>query len=80
MRRSRMNSPAISMATVRVSASASGMVGKLNPQASAKLANRLLEAHERDYWSPDEATLAALREAGDEFEDRIEGIANGVAA
>ncbi len=55
-------------------------LAELNPQASAKLANRLLEAHERDYWSPDEATLAALREAGDEFEDRIEGITNGVAA
>jgi cobalamin biosynthesis Mg chelatase CobN len=25
------------------------------------MANRLLEAHDRDYWQPDE-TLAALRE------------------
>ena len=46
----------------------------LNPQASARLANRLIEAHERDYWAPDEETLAALRKAGDELEDRLEGI------
>ncbi len=35
----------------------------LNPAASAKIANRLLEAHERKYWSPDAATLDALRQA-----------------
>ena len=35
----------------------------LNPTASAKVANRLLEAHERNYWTPDAATLEALREA-----------------
>ena len=29
----------------------------LNPTASSKIANRLIEAHERQYWSPDEATL-----------------------
>ena len=46
----------------------------LNPVASARVANRLLEAHEREYWSPDEATLAALRRAGEALEDRIEGI------
>ena len=47
----------------------------LNPQASARLANRLIEAQERAYWTPDEDTLAALREAGDELEDRLEGVA-----
>jgi magnesium chelatase subunit H len=52
----------------------------LNPQSSARVANRLIEAHERNYWSPDEATLAALRRAGDEFEDRLEGVIEGVAA
>ena len=52
----------------------------LNPKASARVANRLLEAHERDYWSPDEAVLDALREAGEELEDRLEGVATGVAA
>jgi magnesium chelatase subunit H len=52
----------------------------LNPKASAKVANRLLEAHERHYWSPDKATLDLLRRAGEELEDRIEGVGVGVAA
>ena len=52
----------------------------LNPKASARVANRLLEAHERNYWVPDDATLAALRQAGEELEDRLEGVADGVAA
>jgi magnesium chelatase subunit H len=47
----------------------------LNPQASMRMANRLLEAHERSYWAPDAATLDALRRAGDELEDRLEGLA-----
>ncbi len=55
-------------------------LAKLNPKASAKVANRLLEAHERNYWSPDEAMLAALRRAGDELEDRLEGIIEGAPA
>ncbi|MEO0813905.1 MAG: cobaltochelatase subunit CobN, partial [Myxococcota bacterium] len=55
-------------------------MAKLNPKASAKLANRLLEAHERDYWQPDNDMLERLREAGDELEDRLEGINDGVAA
>ncbi len=46
----------------------------LNPQASARMANRLLEAFERDYWQPDEATLAALQAGADELEDRLEGL------
>ena len=49
-------------------------LAKLNPTASAKVASRLLEAHERKYWQPDEATLAALRRAGEELEDRLEGV------
>jgi magnesium chelatase subunit H len=52
----------------------------LNPSASAKIANRLIEAHERHYWSPDAQTLEALRRAGDELEDRLEGIGLGAAA
>jgi magnesium chelatase subunit H len=55
-------------------------IAKLNPHASAKVANRLLEAHERKYWQPDDATLLALRQAGDELEDRLEGIYAKVAA
>ncbi len=49
-------------------------LAELNPLASARVANRLLEAHERKYWQPDEETLEALREAGEELEDRLEGI------
>ena len=52
----------------------------LNPTASAKIANRLIEAQERRYWSPSADVLEALRRAGDELEDRIEGISEGVAA
>ncbi|ABD53076.1 magnesium chelatase subunit H [Jannaschia sp. CCS1] len=46
----------------------------LNPQASARMANRLLEAHERNYWQPDDATLAALQAGADELEDTLEGL------
>jgi magnesium chelatase subunit H len=49
-------------------------LSKLNPTASAKVANRLLEACDRKYWTPDPATLAALRSAGEELEDRLEGV------
>ena len=52
-------------------------LAKLNPTASAKVANRLLEASERQFWSPDEKTLAALRQAGEELEDRLEGVYEG---
>ncbi|WGH80255.1 cobaltochelatase subunit CobN [Jannaschia ovalis] len=46
----------------------------LNPKASARMANRLLEAGDRDFWQPDADTLAALQNAADELEDRLEGI------
>ena len=52
----------------------------LNPTASAKVASRLLEAHERNYWNPDDEMLLALREAGEELEDRLEGIGVEAAA
>ncbi len=55
-------------------------LAELNPAASAKVANRLMEAHARKYWEPDEETLNALREAGDELEDILEGISEEVAA
>jgi magnesium chelatase subunit H len=51
----------------------------LNPTASAKLANRLIEACERKFWNPDETTLAALRQAGEELEDRLEGVYQGAS-
>ena len=47
----------------------------LNPEASNKMAQRLLEASDRNYWQPDAETLAALQRAADEMEDRLEGIA-----
>jgi magnesium chelatase subunit H len=47
----------------------------LNPQASVRMANRLIEASERNYWQPDPETLAALQGAANELEDRMEGIA-----
>ena len=49
-------------------------LARLNPTASARVANRLLEASSRQYWQPDDATLAALQRAGEELEDRLEGI------
>jgi magnesium chelatase subunit H len=55
-------------------------IAALNPTASAKIASRLMEAQERRYWAPDAATLEALRRAGEELEDRLEGITMGMAA
>ena len=52
----------------------------LNPAASTKMAKRLIEAHERNYWSPDAATLESLRRAGEELEDRLEGLGERIAA
>jgi magnesium chelatase subunit H len=52
----------------------------LNPTASAKVANRLLEAHERAYWQPEPKVLEALRQAGEELEDRLEGVYEKAAA
>jgi len=49
-------------------------LAKLNPTASVRVANRLLEASARNYWQPDAATLDALRRAGEELEDRLEGV------
>lgn len=46
----------------------------LNPKASLRLANRLLEANARNYWEPDAATLDALRAATDELEDNLEQV------
>ncbi len=52
----------------------------LNPVASARVAHRLIEAHNRKYWTPDADMLEALRRAGDELEDRLEGVGQGAAA
>ena len=55
-------------------------LAKLNPTASARVANRLLEASARSYWQPDEAMLDALRKASEELEDRLEGVYEGAAS
>lgn len=49
-------------------------LAKLNPTASMRVATRLIEASDRNYWQPDADTLAALRQASDELEDRLEGV------
>lgn len=50
-------------------------LAKLNPEASSRMATRLLEASDRQYWQPDAETLAALQQAAMDLEDRMEGIA-----
>ncbi len=55
-------------------------MAKLNPKASVRMANRLLEASDRNYWKPDAATLQALQDASDDLEDRLEGLTPAVAA
>ncbi len=55
-------------------------IAALNPKASAKIVNRLIEATERKYWSPDKATLDALIRAGQDMEDRLEGVEVEMAA
>ena len=55
-------------------------LASLNPKAAVKVVNRLLEAQRREFWSPDAETLAALQRAGEELEDRLEGIGVEVAA
>ena len=55
-------------------------MAKLNPTASARVANRLIEASERNFWHPDAETLQALRQASEELEDRLEGVYEGVSA
>jgi magnesium chelatase subunit H len=55
-------------------------LARLNPTASAKVASRLLEACEREYWKPDDSMLEALRQAGEELEDRLEGVYQGAVA
>ncbi|WP_242616834.1 magnesium chelatase subunit H [Rivibacter subsaxonicus] len=49
-------------------------LARLNPTASARVASRLLEACDRKFWKPDAAVLEALRRAGEELEDRLEGV------
>lgn len=45
-----------------------------NPNAASGLTQRLLEAHDRGYWQPSAEMLAALRDASEDLEDRLEGV------
>ncbi|MBL0923031.1 MAG: magnesium chelatase subunit H [Sphingomonadaceae bacterium] len=49
-------------------------LSQLNPKSSARVADRLLEACERQLWTPDAATLAGLKAASNDLEDRLEGL------
>lgn len=49
-------------------------LARLNPDAALGLAQRLLEATDRGYWTPDQDTLDALRSAAADLEDRLEGV------
>ncbi|RJP64618.1 MAG: magnesium chelatase subunit H [Comamonadaceae bacterium] len=55
-------------------------LAQLNPTASARVASRLLEASDRQFWQPDPHVLQALRQASEELEDRLEGVFEGVPA
>lgn len=47
----------------------------LNPQATLRMAGRLLEAHQRGLWQSTDAEIAALRQLRDGLEELAEGIA-----
>jgi magnesium chelatase subunit H len=49
-------------------------LAQLNPDAASGLAQRLLEANDRGFWAPDDATLEALHDAAADLEDRLEGV------
>jgi magnesium chelatase subunit H len=49
-------------------------LSELNPKSSARVADRLLEACERNLWTPDAETLAGLKAASNDLEDRLEGL------
>jgi magnesium chelatase subunit H len=55
-------------------------LAQLNPTASARVASRLLEASDRQFWQPNPEVLQALRAASDELEDRLEGVFEGATA
>jgi magnesium chelatase subunit H len=48
--------------------------------SAARLANRLIEAQEREYWGADEDSIDALKRAGEDLEDFLEGVTGEVAA
>jgi magnesium chelatase subunit H len=48
---------------------------ELNPHSVRSLTKRLLEAHDRGYWNPDEEILEKLRDVIGEMESHPEGVA-----
>ena len=52
----------------------------MNPVASARFVNLLIEGSERKYCMPDEAMRDELERAREELEDRLEGVTMEVAA
>jgi magnesium chelatase subunit H len=44
---------------------------ELNPHSVQSLTKRLIEAHDRGYWNPDEAVLEKLRELIGSVEERF---------
>lgn len=49
-------------------------LAKANPNAAVGMTQRLMEAQSRGYWQPSEEMLAALQQASEELEDRLEGV------
>jgi magnesium chelatase subunit H len=47
---------------------------ELNPHSVRSLAKRLMEAHDRGYWNPDEEVLEKLRELVGSMEDQFAGV------
>ena len=47
----------------------------LNPHSVCSLTKRLVEAHDRGYWNPDEEVVEKLREIIGSLEDQLEGVA-----
>jgi len=46
---------------------------ELNPHSLRSLTKRVIEAHDRGYWNPDEEILERLRDLIDSVEHKLEG-------
>ncbi|MEL7215170.1 MAG: cobaltochelatase subunit CobN, partial [Pseudomonadota bacterium] len=55
-------------------------LAELNPQSASRMAQRLIEAVDRNYWEPTPEMLEALHDSADELEDRLEGVFAAEAA
>jgi magnesium chelatase subunit H len=52
-----------------------GRLAKLNPHSARSLVARLLEAEGRGFWQAEAGVVERLREAFNDLEDRVEGVA-----